>query len=359
MKNINYLILIIPNLLYSQKEVIFENDSIKKIIFHQQIDDLRTAWSCVQNSKDFIVNQEFHSVACELSLALREDSLSLQFCKMAYIQDTNSSKSIKELAQSYHNNQNIVEAKNLLVKYINEDSLAVNERIILINWLTEEKKYDSALAVVRSRPEILCKHFRLQSAEAKLFYVKKAYYASTPILKDLHQRRPKDEQIRDLYFKSLFKSNRVDSFVEVVEPYFWSYPSHSLAFMLGLAHHRLNNFDKSLEWIEIAAELSIAPEIGTYHNYAGLMAEKKQDLKKSEHHYLEALRYDPENGYNYYFLAIVQDALGKHPSALRNFSKFLSLPEAFENQEFGQFAKERLAEDKRARFFKGQIADSL
>ncbi|MGQ9424425.1 tetratricopeptide repeat protein [Gilvimarinus sp. F26214L] len=106
------------------------------------------------------------------------------------------------------------------------------------------------------------------------------------------------------------------------------HPSHPGTWInLATALYHLGEVDDALESVNRAEQLQ--PDVPAVHNLLGLLAQENGEYANAEHHFLKALKLDPESAYAHYNLALLYDLFYQDvAAALPHYEHYLSFSEA-------------------------------
>jgi tetratricopeptide (TPR) repeat protein len=366
MKNL----LILCSLWLSQNAFAQEQDDTLKlltqqIVFFNQIESFKEAAELVpsalayfSNVTDTSLGFQFLMAAGDAAVGTGEDAQAVEYFRLASSYDSLNLGPKRALAFIYYRSGNQLIAIQYFKDILAIDSLAAGERSWLAKIYAEQGALQEALAVIRNRPRIHRNHYKLMALEARILVKMRQFYAAIPIFEELVVRKPNDMDLHIEFVQVLFKGSHWDRVVERGVDLFLHQPSAQLAFMIGTSYDFQNQTALALQWYEAAAKLCIDPSIDKYLSYAGHSAEKLQNHKKAVELYHEALRYNPNDGFHHYFLALAYDAQGKIGKAEVHFEIFLKRPEASENEEYAAYSRNKIAQFKGARFMTESV-DSM
>jgi tetratricopeptide (TPR) repeat protein len=351
--------------IFAQTDTAFLESQTKRMLFFNQMEQFQEAYNLIEVSNagldvfpDTAQLFDFYMASGEASYGLGLDSMAIEFFMKAEALFPNELRTRRLMAIAYyrlgHTEKAIENFREILVR----DSLSAVERSWLAKIYVDRNEIDSALDVLRSRPELLRNHTKLMLSEARIYTKKRQYYYAVPIFETLVLRKPNDEDLLGEFIQVLYKSKNYNQLLEFAPQYFLKRPSAQLAFMLAISYEAQAQLETAQEWYELAVELSIDPMIDQYLNYAAWNAEKLSNPKKAIQHYNEALRYNPEDGTLHYFLARVYDEQGQRVLAEKHFELFLKSDARRDNPDYVRFAQERISMYKSVRFMTG-AKDSL
>jgi tetratricopeptide (TPR) repeat protein len=327
-------------------------DSIQKINFFNQIESYQEGFTIGQNCLE--VSAPIDAPFIELLIAtgfsatgLRMDSLAIFYFEKALEIDSSHYIAQRELGKAYYQQGNLAKSAMYFKNLLAIEPLAAGERSWLAKVYVERGMPDSALWLLKTRPDVHANHFKLMLLEARLLTKVNQYQTAVPIFEKLVVRKPSDAGLHLEYVKALFKSGQRERGIEQGLILFQDHPSTELAFLIASSYDILGAQQDALNWYETATDLSIDPNIDQYFSYAASSAEKQGDLPKAIRLYQKAIFYNPDDGYHHFYLGKCYDLQGKRREAEKHYNRFLSSSEADENELFAKYVKDRIV------FFRG------